>query len=58
MPNKLPGFVADIVAEFYSKGITDIGEILDRIPEHIAVDDVCLEKYRDILSATNAENIE
>jgi hypothetical protein len=58
MPNQLPGFVVDILAECHGKGITDIREILDQIPEHIAVDDGCLEKYKDILSATNAENIE
>ena len=58
MLKKLPGFVSDFVAECYRKGITDIREILNQIPGHIVVDEGCTERYKDVLSATIAENIE
>ena len=58
MPDKLPGFVAEIIADCYSKGITDSREILETISGHYVVDESCIEKYKDILSATTAETIE
>lgn len=58
MPKKLPGFVTDFVAECYHKGITDSREILETISGHYVVDESCIEKYKDILSATTAETIE
>ena len=58
MPNKLPGFVAELIADCYSKGITDNREILETISGHYVVDESCIEKYKDILSATTAETIE
>ena len=58
MPDKLPGFVAEIIADCYSKGITDSREILEIISGHYVVDESCIEKYKDILSATTTETIE
>ena len=58
MPNKLPGFIAELIADCYSKGITDNREILDTISGHYDVDESFTEKYKDILSATTAETIE
>lgn len=58
MPNNLPGFVAELIADCYSKGITDSREILETISGHYVVDERCIEKYKDILSATTAETIE
>ena len=58
MPNKSPGFVAELIADCYNKGITDSLEILDTISGHYVVDESCTEKYKDILSATTAETIE
>lgn len=58
MPDKLPGFVAEIVADCYSKGVTDGREILEIISGHYVVDENCIEKYKDKLSATTTETIE
>ena len=58
MPNKLPGFVAELIADCYSKGITDNLEILETISGHYVVDERWIEKYKDILSAPTAETIE
>jgi hypothetical protein len=58
MPDKLPGFVAELIADCYKKGITDSREILETISGHYVVDESCIEKYKDILSAATAETIE
>lgn len=58
MPNKLTGFVAELIADCYSKGITDSREILEIISGLYVVDETCTEKYKDILSASTAETIE
>lgn len=58
MPNKLPGFVAELIADCYSKKITDSREIIEAISGHYVVDEGCIEKYKDILSATTTETIE
>ena len=58
MPDKLPGFVTELIADRYKKGITDSREILETISGHYIVDESCIEKYKDILSATTAETIE
>jgi hypothetical protein len=58
MPDKLPGFVAELIADCYKKGITDSREILETISGHYVVDESCIEKHNYILSATIAETIE
>ena len=58
MPDKLPGFVAELIADCYNKGITGSREILETISGHYVVDESCIEKYKDILSATTTETIE
>ena len=58
MPNKLPGFVAELIADCYSKGITDNREILETISGHYVVDESCIEKYKVKMSATTADTIE
>ena len=58
MPDKLPEFVAELIADCYSKRITDSREILETISGHYVVDESCIEEYKDILSASTAETIE
>ena len=58
MPDKLPEFVAELMAGCYSKRITDSREILETISGHYVVDESCIEKYKDMLPATTTENSE
>ena len=56
MPKRSIGFIAELVVECIQHGITDPEEIAKRLPGHYVVDESFTDKYRDILSATNAES--
>ena len=56
MPKRSIGYIAELVAEGIQHGITDPEEIAKRIPGRYAVDESCIDKYRDILPATNVDD--